>query len=116
MPAPRTLRLYQLNDEVLNVAVFQDTDPPYTTVEDLTGTTAVTLVIKASRETADSEGTALTLAHGDIVITNAVGGLMRITVPAAALAAAGRRWYRLDAVRASLTRTLAYGYLVVADT
>jgi hypothetical protein len=54
MPAPRTLRLYQLNDEVLNVAVFQDTDPPYTTVEDLTGTTAVTLVIKASRETADS--------------------------------------------------------------
>jgi 23S rRNA G2445 N2-methylase RlmL len=41
---------------------------------------------------------------------------MRITVPATALATAGRRWYRLDAVRASLTRTLAYGYLVVTDT
>ncbi len=116
MPAPRTLRLYQRNDEVLDVAVFEDTDPPYTTAEDLTGTTEVTLVIKATRETADAEGTALTMTDGDIAITNAVLGLMQVTVPAAALAIAGRRWYRLDAVRASMTRTLAYGYLVVTDT
>lgn len=116
MPAPRTLRLYQANDEVLDVAVFEDTDPAFTTPEDLTGTTEVTLVFKASKETPDNEGVSLTLTDGDIAITDASGGLMRITVPAAALAAAGRRWYRLDAVRAGLTRTLAYGYLVVTDT
>jgi hypothetical protein len=116
MPAPRTLWLYQLNDELLNVAVFEDTDPPYTTAEDLTGMTEVTLVIKATRETADAEGAELTLTDGAIAITNALLGLMQITVPAASLAIAGRRWYRLDAVRAGKTRTLAYGYLVVTDT
>lgn len=116
MPTPRTLRLYQANDETLDVTVYTETIPPFTDPEDLTGVSEVTLILKASRETADDEGTSLTLIGGDIAITDAVGGLMQITVPAAALAAAGRRWYRLDAVRAGLTRTLAYGYLVVTDT
>jgi hypothetical protein len=116
MPSPRTLRLLQGNDQTLAIAVYADTTPPYTTPQDLTGTTEVTLTFKASRETADVEGTTLTMTDGDITITDAAAGLMTCNVPASAVVIAGKRWHRLDAVRATETKTLAYGNLLVTDT
>jgi hypothetical protein len=116
MPVPRTLKLLQNNDQTLAIEVFEETVPPYTTPQDLTGTTEVTLLFKASAETADNEGIELTLSDGDITITDAAGGLMTCRVPRAAVLVAGKRWHRLDAVRAGKLTTLGYGNLVVTDT
>lgn len=116
MPFPRTLKLLQNNDQNLAIAVFEETDPPHTTPQDLTGTTEVILIFKASAATADVEGIELTMSDGDITITNAVGGLMTCQVPRSAVLIAGKRWHRLDAVRAGELTTLGYGNLVVTDT
>lgn len=116
MPFPRTLKLLQNNDQTLAIAVYEETDPPYTTPRDLTGTTEVTLIFKASAETADNEGIELTMSDGNITITDAAGGLMTCRVPRTAVLIAGKRWHRLDAVRAGKTITLGYGNLLVTDT
>lgn len=116
MPSPRTLRLLQNNGKTLAVVVYEDTTPPYTTPYDLTGLDEVTLILKATKETADADGEALTLTDGAIAITVPLEGQMEIDVPASALAIAGRRWYRLDVEQAGSVETVGFGYLVVRDT
>jgi len=111
-----SLRLLQVNDETLQAIVYQDTQPPRTTRQDLTGVTAITLIVKATRETPDGQGVTLTLAGGDITITDQAQGELLIEVPAVFLTDAGQRWFRLDLVRGGHNRTAAMGYLQTIDT
>lgn len=112
MPAVRALRLYQANDDTIAVTIADDdTDD----VLNLGSVTELTMVIKASRETADASATLLTLTDGDIVVTNASAGRCEITVPATAVPDAGELWYRLDVERGGTTRTAVFGDLHIID-
>lgn len=112
MPAVRALRLYQANDDTLTVTVADDdTDA----VINLGSVTELTMVIKATRETADASATLLTMTGGDITVTSAAAGRCEVTVPASAVPNAGDWWYRLDVERGGTTRTATYGDLRIID-
>jgi hypothetical protein len=110
-----SLRLLQANHATLKGVVYEDTEPPRTTRQDLTAVTDITLMIKAARETPDGQGTTLTL-DGAITITDAERGELEIEVPAALVQDAGERWFRLDLTQGGEVTTAAMGYLQTIDT
>lgn len=76
---------------------------------------AIEFFIKPSRESADVDGTILTLGNGDIVLTNPGLGEGYVLIPSTAIETAGLVWYRLDVVIAGQRRTPRFGDLVVQD-
>lgn len=113
MPVSRDLELYQGNQETFTITVTKDDG----TVQNLTGLT-VNLWIKPARETADTDPLVIKLSTstGEIVLTTPLAGLCTVTVPASALALAGRRWWRCDVLVGGQPKTAAYGPLKVIDT
>lgn len=110
MPDKTPLTLYQGNTEQVDITVTLDG-----AVYDLTGAT-LNAYFKATPGTADDDPGVTLLTTGDgIEVTEAAAGQATITVPAAALATAGHRWYRVDVVAAGATRTCVYGPCYVVD-
>lgn len=110
------LQLSQLNDEDVELTLtHSDTGLPL----DLATVSAIEMYLKGSKTTDDTDPgvTKLTKQAGQIVITNAVGGVCIASIPAAALAVAGTRWWRVDVVIAGGQRkTALYGPLRISDT
>ena len=85
-------------DATLSLTVTQpESNLPY----DLTNCT-VTVVIKGSRYADDSTGSTFVCT-----ITDAVGGLATVTIPAASLLTTGSLWYRAE-ISAGLNRVSPY--------
>jgi hypothetical protein len=78
---------------------------------DLTGTT-VEMLIKPHARTDDDDPSVFTLP---VTITDAAAGECETAVPAAALAIAGARWWRLDILASGQRRTAIRGVLWVRD-
>lgn len=115
MGVNRPLTLLQNNDVTVAFTVTdEDTKAPF----DLTGATAIELYLKPMAATADTDPGVhkLTLALGDITVTDAPAGECAAAILATMLATAGRQWYRLDVVGAGKRRTPIYGILSVTDT
>lgn len=112
MPLQRELELFQGNQEIFTVTVTKDDG----TVQNLTGLT-VNVYLKPARETSDLDGQVIKLstATGEVVLTTPLAGLCTVTVPASALALAGRRWWRCDVIIGGQPKTAAYGPLKVVD-
>jgi hypothetical protein len=114
MPVARDLKLYQGNQEIFTVTVTKDDDG---LPQNLTGL-VVNVYLKAARETADLDASTVKLSTstGEIVLTTPLSGLCTVTVPASALATAGRRWWRCDVIIGGQAKTAAFGPLLVVDT
>lgn len=113
MPARIALTLDQHNDEDLTGTVLDETtEQP----QNLTGV-ALEMLLKPSRETADDAETVTVLSTqgGQITVTTPAAGAYTVAVPASALAVAGVRWYRVDAVTGTDRKTVVYGPLKVRD-
>jgi len=84
---------------------------------DLASASALELYLKPHRTTADTDlaVTKLTVGTG-ISITDAGAGTCVASIPAAALAVAGLKWWRIDAVISGKRRTAMCGVVHVADT
>lgn len=106
------LELMQGNDEIVEHTVSTATGPL-----DLTTATAIEMFIKPSKATADTDPTVtkLTLTSG-ITIVDASAGRCDAAVPAAALATAGVRWWRLDLVISADRKTAMFGPVLIRDT
>lgn len=108
MPVSHELTLYEANNEVANVTIYEEgTDTP----QDLTGAT-VEIYLKASASATDASATKLSTATGEITITDAADGEVTVVFPAQS---AGVTWWRIDAVISGQRRTAAYGRLIVVD-
>lgn len=84
---------------------------------DLGTASALELFVKPHRTTADTDLTVTKLTIGSgIAVTNASGGICVASIPAAALALAGLKWWRIDAVISGKRRTAIRGVVHVADT
>lgn len=108
------LHLSQGNDETLQFTVSVAAG----TALNLATVAALELFLKPTAQTIDTDPavTKLTMAAGDIVITDPVNGVCLATVQASVLTTAGVRWWRLDAVLAGKRKTVLYGPLRVTDT
>lgn len=106
------LELPQLNDPDVELTLTSAGAPL-----DLSTASALELFLKPHRTTLDTDLTVtkLTLGAG-LTVTDSSGGVCVASIPAAALAVAGVRWWRLDAVISGKRRTAMYGPLKVADT
>lgn len=106
------LDLNQNNDQDIELTLDQGG-----TALDLGTASAIELFLKPHRTTADTDlaVTKLTVGSG-ISITNAPGGVCVASLSAGALAAAGLRWWRLDAVISGKRKTAMFGVVRVADT
>lgn len=103
--------VYQNNDpEVEFSLVIAGTETPY----DLTAAT-VEFFIKESPVDADPSPATYRTANSSIVVTDAPGGVLVVKFAAADLAAAGDRFYHLDAIVGGKRQTLASGPLYVLD-
>jgi hypothetical protein len=106
------LELPQLNDPDLELTLTSAGVPL-----DLSTASALELFLKPHRTTADTDLSVTKLALGSgISITDSPGGVCVAAIPAAALAAAGLRWWRFDAVISGRRRTAMFGVLTVIDT
>jgi hypothetical protein len=111
MPTRRALTADQNNDMTYaGTATNEDTDLPL----NLAGVT-LEMVLKASEQTDDTDGTTLSTTTGEITITDAAQGAYSVAVPDTALTEAGIRWYRLDAIAGTSRKTIVYGPLKVRD-
>lgn len=115
MATYQELRLGQRNDEDVALAICQE---DAVTPLDLTTATAIELYLKPNAQTddADPDVITLTLADGDITLTDPAAGLCTAAIPATDLATAGTRWWRLDATVDGHRKTALYGVLTVVDT
>lgn len=111
MPTRRALTADQNNDMTYaGTATNTDTGLPL----NLAGVT-LEMVLKASEETDDADGTTLSTTTGEITVTDAAQGAYSVAVPDTALTQAGIRWYRLDAIAGTSRKTIVYGPLKVRD-
>lgn len=113
MPTRRALTLNQSNDEDLaGVATDDDTGLPL----DLTGV-ALEMFLKPAKETDDDDPAVVKLstATSEIIVVGAPAGTYTVAIPDGALAEAGIRWYRVDAVSGASRKTVVYGPLKVRD-
>ena len=110
MPIRRDLSVTQGNHTTIDVAITDsDTGGPY----DLTGVT-VEVYLKATAGQADNDaGTILLTSPSNIQINSAVNGTCTVTIIAANLPTAGRRWWRLDCVASGQRRTVMFGPMYV---
>lgn len=106
------LELNQSNDEDIELTLTQAG-----AALDLATASALELYLKPSRTTTDTDlaVTKLTVGSG-IAITDAPGGVCVASIPAAALAQAGLKWWRIDAVITGRRKTAMFGLVHVADT
>ncbi|MGI5171887.1 hypothetical protein ACQEU3_46850 [Spirillospora sp. CA-253888] len=110
MPSLQELSLAQANDETIDLLVSAGIEPL-----DLTGAT-IELILKPTPQTPDEDPAVTVLTSpDDITITNAAGGRCTARIPAAALASAGRHWWRLDVLRGGDRRTAMFGPAWVTD-
>jgi hypothetical protein len=112
MATYQELNLNQNNDEVIALTLTQAG-----AALDLDTASALELYLKPHRTTADTDlaVTKLTLSSG-IAITDASAGTCTAAIPAAALAVAGLKWWRIDAVITGKRKTALFGVVYVADT
>lgn len=111
MPTRRALTADQNNDMTyVGTASNEDTGLPL----NLAGVT-LEMVLKASEETDDADGTTLSTTTGEITVTDAAQGAYSVAVPDSALTQAGIRWYRVDAIAGTSRKTIVYGPLKVRD-
>lgn len=111
MPTRRALTVSQNNDETLT---GQATETDFGSPLNLAGVT-LEMVLKASEETDDADGTTLSTTTGEITVTDAAQGAFSVAVPDSALTQAGIRWYRVDAIAGTSRKTIVYGPLKVRD-
>jgi cobalamin biosynthesis protein CbiG len=106
------LNLNQANDEDVELTLTQAG-----AALDLGTASALELFLKPHRTTADTDPavTKLTVGSG-IAVTDEPGGVCVASIPAAALAVAGLRWWRIDAVITGKRKTALFGLVHVADT
>jgi hypothetical protein len=105
------LTLNEDNDETVDLTV---TSNVFLTVADCT----FELVIKASADADDEDGTVLTVGDGITVVTTAPTATtvaLTATVPAADLAAPGRLFWRLDLLVGGQRHTALYGPLTIRN-
>lgn len=110
MPKQADLTLIEGNTETVEEAVTDDdTGQPL----NLTGVT-VEFYVKTDRTVPDTDPSVVKLstATGEVTVTNAVGGVCTVAVPAQA---AGTYWRRLDVVSGTDRKTAIYGPLYVID-
>jgi hypothetical protein len=104
------LTLRERNDEQVYLAVTKDG-----AAYDLTGAT-IELILKSAVSDADSTGTTLSTTTGDIVITNAAGGLATANVSSTVTTTPVKNWtFRLDVIVAGKRKTAGYGTYTVID-
>lgn len=112
MATYQELNLSQNNDEDIALTLTQAG-----VALDLDTASALELFLKPHRTTADTDlaVTKLTLSSG-IAITDATAGTCIASIPASALAVAGLKWWRIDAVITGKRKTAICGLAHVADT
>jgi hypothetical protein len=102
MPKRSDLKLFQRNTATVREAVTDDdTEQPV----NLTGKT-IEFLIKATDTTPDASAVILSTATGEVVITDALGGICTVAVPAQQ---PGEYWRRLDVVDGIDRKTAIYG-------
>lgn len=106
------LNLNQWNDEDVQLTLTQAG-----AALDLATASALEFYLKPHRTTADADlaVTKLTVGSG-IAITDASAGTCIASIPASALAAAGLKWWRIDAIITGKRKTALFGLVHVADT
>lgn len=109
MATKQPLKVIERNDEVVTVTATRNGTPI-----DLTGL-GVEAVVKGDASVDDSTGTTLTLAAGDVEVTDAAGGVFDVHYPATALTSPGIKFYRVDLLDGTLRHTLLYGDLTIVD-
>lgn len=105
------ISLIESNDEIVDIQVLQN-GLPY----DLTGTT-LRFYVKPKPQTADGSDRVSTLTSeaGQLVIEDAVQGLVTAFIPRSVLTNTGPNWYRLDVHKGGTIRTASYGVLTIID-
>jgi len=106
------LNFVQNNDETISIAVTDPTQPlqsgqlaPF----NLTGAT-VTFIRKATQATPDTDPS---FKSYSVTVTNAVGGLGSVAIPATDNTVAGTTWWRLDVTSGGKKLSPNYGPLLV---
>lgn len=110
MTVQGTLLLNQGNDETVSLALTQASGAAF----NLTGST-VNFYIKPSALTPDSAATVIKLSTttGEVVVTDQLGGLATVTIPASDLKIPVGRFWRCDVVQGSTTKTALFGQVQV---
>lgn len=113
--ATRTdLTLYEANDEILVVGVITN-QPNEGTALDLFGA-SVEAFLKVSAKADDSDNGVWkgTTDTGEVLIRDAAGGILEITIPGSVVTTT-KGWWRCDVVLENLRKTAVYGSVTVVD-
>lgn len=114
MAVKRDLTLNENNDEEI-LASLTTNQPVDDTVLNLTGKT-LEAFLKVSPSTTDADGSTWkgTSGGGQVVITDAPGGEISISIPASAITTA-MGWWRVDVLSGGLRKTAQYGAVTVTN-
>ena len=112
MTVNQQINLVQNNDETITIAITDPSQPlqsgqmaPF----NLTGAT-VAFIRKASQATPDTDSS---FKSYTATITNALGGIATVAIPATDLTVAGTTWWRVDVTSGGKKLSPNYGPLLV---
>lgn len=102
------LTLNENNDEVVTVSITTN-DPTDGTPLNITGMT-FEVFLKPTKSTAESDGAVWkgTIANGDVIVVDAVTGVISVAIPAEAVVIT-QGWWHVDVLSATGKRKTAIG-------
>lgn len=105
---------FENNDTTYEMTVTQEDGITPLDVSDATGR-EVEFIIKTSVKTADIDGTTLSTATGEIIVTDGPNGRVVAYVARTVLTPPGKRAIRGDVIDATDRKTFLYGNATVVD-